>query len=284
MTSLILAILFSTLTFVAFKLFIKYGIDNVQAISTNYLIAFLIGMLVVKEPMQAGRIIQAEWFWFALLLGLFFILVYYLFAMSSQKAGIALTSVASKMSVAIPVTLGFILYHEHMNLPKGMGILCALVALYLTLKRPGKVRVEQKYILFPLLLFAGNGTVDSMLKYAQHHLIGDQDIEFLSIVFLSAFVLGIAYVLLKKKNSTPGIKIKNIFAGMILGMLNFGSTYYMIHSLVHFESSLVFPVVNTGIVGLSALLGFLAFRERLDPVNWSGIALAIIAILLFAYA
>jgi drug/metabolite transporter (DMT)-like permease len=50
----------------------------------------------------------------------------------------------------------------------------------------------------------------------------------------------------------------------------------------YFDSSLMFPVRNTGIVVLSALAGYFVFNEKLNRTNWTGILLAVVAILLVA--
>jgi uncharacterized membrane protein len=47
---------------------------------------------------------------------------------------------------------------------------------------------------------------------------------------------------------------------------------------------MVFGVNNMGIVVLSVLLGLLVFREQLSALNWSGIALSALALILFSLA
>ena len=80
------------------------------------------------------------------------------------------------------------------------------------------------------------------------------------------------------------IHLRNIIGGMILGFLNFGTTYYLIMAMGVFQSTVLFPVQNVGIVVLSALAGFIIFKEKLSVINWIGILLSIIAILLIAFA
>jgi multidrug transporter EmrE-like cation transporter len=50
------------------------------------------------------------------------------------------------------------------------------------------------------------------------------------------------------------------------------------------DSSIVFGINNTGIVVLSVLTGYLVFNEKLRMINYLGIMLSIIAILMFSYA
>jgi uncharacterized membrane protein len=80
------------------------------------------------------------------------------------------------------------------------------------------------------------------------------------------------------------IYLRNIIGGFFLGLLNFSATYYFLMALGEFQSSVVFPIMNVGIVALSALTAFFIFREKLALINWIGILLAIVAILAIAYA
>jgi drug/metabolite transporter (DMT)-like permease len=107
---------------------------------------------------------------------------------------------------------------------------------------------------------------------------------FLVIVFITAFLIGLTILLASIIKGKVKFSVKNILAGIILGLLNYGSTYYMIMSMATFDSAVVFPVVNVGIVGLSTLIGFFAFKEHLSWVKWLGILLSLTAILLIAYA
>jgi multidrug transporter EmrE-like cation transporter len=49
-------------------------------------------------------------------------------------------------------------------------------------------------------------------------------------------------------------------------------------------ASVVFPIVNVGVVLLSALGGWLLFSERLSPRNMLGVALAVVAIWMIAFS
>lgn len=282
MTAIILSVLFSTLTFITFKLFKRFGIDNTNAITINYIVAFAFGTIISLQDHNVSQILGASWLWYACVLGFFFIAVYYLFALSSQKAGVALTSVASKMSVIIPVTIGILAYQEKASAMKIAGILIALLAFYLTTRKKKTKEKVLRFAFLPVLLFLGNGLVDSMIKFAQHKYLDDDLIPFLTVVFLTSFIIGV--ILMNARKNKTGWNYKHILGGIILGMLNFGSTYYILKALWYFDSSMVFPIANAGIVGLSSLTGFLAFREKLSTNNWIGIVLAIAAIILIAYA
>ncbi len=284
MIYLILTILQSTLIFVVFKLFTRFKIDNLQAITANYIIGAAFGFLIYDGSCTICDITDAPWLTIAIMLGVLFIVVFNIFALSSQKVGVALTSVASKMSVIIPVGLGFWLYQDQVNAMKIIGLIAALAAFYLTLRKPGNTQFDKRLFILPILLFFGNGMVDSVMKYSQHHYITDDIILFLCIVFLSAFTIGVVMLLIRVARRKVRFGFKHIIAGFILGLINFGSTYYIIKSMATFESAVVFPIVNVGIVSLSTLIGYFGFREKLSWINWIGIILAIIAIIIIAKA
>ncbi|OIP04296.1 MAG: hypothetical protein AUJ97_02855 [Bacteroidetes bacterium CG2_30_32_10] len=284
MLYLILAILTSSAIVVTFKLFDRYKINNIQAITANYAIAAILGFVTATGVISIHAIIVATWFPFALIVGITLILVFNVFALSSQKAGVAITAVSSKMSVVIPVIIGIIFYHDVVNIWIISGIIISLLAFYLTFKKEENVKLNKKYILLPLLLFLGNGSNDSLLKHSQKFYIGDETELFLSTAFLFSFIIGVIVLFVDLRKNNRMLKIKNIAAGIILGLLNYASSYFFVKGLSHFQSSVFFPVFNVSIVCIAALVGYFIFREKLSKTNWLGILLALAAILIIALA
>ena len=62
------------------------------------------------------------------MLGVLFIVIFNLMARTSQQLGVSVASVATKMSLVIPVLAGLLLYGEELNFLKVAGIATALVA------------------------------------------------------------------------------------------------------------------------------------------------------------
>ena len=50
------------------------------------------------------------------------------------------------------------------------------------------------------------------------------------------------------------------------------------------ESSQIFPIVNMGVIVLTATSGVVLFKQKLSNGNWFGILMAIIAIALITFA
>ncbi len=284
MIYLLATTILSASIFVIFKLFKRYHIDNLQAIVVNYLVAFVVGYFAYAGQAAPVKILTAEWLPLVVLLGILFICVFFLFALSSQKAGVAITAVSSKMSVIIPATGGFLFFGELVANFKIIGIVIALFAFYLTFKKEGRMVVDYKLMLLPLVLFLGTGTIDILMKYLEYTHPGDNLMLKLATIFLVAFIIGSTALVVKIATGKSSLQFRNVLAGLIIGLVNFMSTYTLFKSIEFFDSSLLFPVRNSGVVLLTALVGFFFFREQLSRINWAGILLAVLAIILIASA
>jgi len=287
MIYLILTIIVSTSIVITFKVFPRFKVDNTQAITTNYLVGALLSFSMHPEAYSFTDLPGRNWFIFATIIGFTFITTFFLFALSAQKVGVAITSVTSKMSVVIPVTIGIVLYAEPATAMKITGIITALLAFYLTFKREGKEKIDYRLLILPILLFLGTGSNDSLTKHATTQLpgFGNDFMLFLGVVFTVGFIVGsLIWIITRRKGDSADaiFSPKSLLAGVWLGLLNFGSSYFFVVALGFFDSSVFFPIFNVSIVSLSALSGFLLFKEKLRPVNWVGIFLAICAIILVA--
>ncbi len=280
MVELLLTILFGTMIIAGFKVMYLLKLDIFQAITVNYLVAVLFGFTVWNAPFSFTIWLSKPWFELSIIIGVFFIVTYVLFARSSEKAGLAITAVASKMSVIIPVLAGFLLFGDNLNTQKIAGIVLTLVAFYLIFLPEKGLRIDYRFILLPFLLLIGNGMNDVLVKYTQHFYLNLDEGLFLSFVFFVALLIGVIVLFIKQFVKGRFITLKSLLAGVVLGSLNYWGAYFFLMSMEHYQASFLFPVVNVGIVGLSAMVSYLVFKEKLSKINWVGILIAIIAITL----
>jgi drug/metabolite transporter (DMT)-like permease len=277
----------SAVLYLIFKGFEKYKIDLIQAIVVNYFIAGLLGFVLAEvyhESKSIDYIFNADWFNYSILIGLMFITIFNLMGISSQKSGIALTSVANKMSVILPVIFGFIFLNELVTPLKICGILLALIALYFTTLSTNKT--TSKYILFPLIIFFASGLLDILLSYCSRVFIKPGDtVVFTACLFSVAALLGFAFLLILILLGKQKLKGKNIVAGVILGIPNFGSILFVFEGLkaTHWDVSVFYPVLNMGVVIMAALFGWVFFKEKLSTINIIGIILAAASIYLISF-
>ncbi len=287
MIYLLLSIGCSTLIFAVFKLFARYQIRNLPAIVVNYAVAGALGFSTASNGFSPARIIQSEWFTGALFLSFMFIVLFQVMAWVSQKIGIAVVSVAVKMSVVIPVLFGILYYGESTGWVKLLGIGLAIVAVYLATKKPMTVKRSFQYLLLPVLLFVGSGFLDVCIKYLQANVVpsGEQAL-FVSSTFWAAASLGIFYWVYRYFRFQEKAGFKDFVGGIALGIPNYGSIYFLFKALEYkgLESSIVFPINNVGIVVSSALVALFVFKEKLSLDNISGIVLALLAIVLITFS
>lgn len=284
MIFIFLTILFSSLIFVAFKLFPRFKIDNFQALTINYLAASTIGIIILGSEFNYEMIITKSWLPFSLFIGFVFIFTFILFALSSQKAGVAITAVFSKMSVIIPVIAGIVLYSEKLNILIILGIISTFSAFILIFYKKGKNKIQISIIILPIVIFFANGLIDTLLKYVEHHHITGDYTLFLTMIFITSLIIGSIISLFRYFKAKQSFTVQSIIGGTFLGLFNYSTTYFMLLAMNRFESNVLFPLQNVGIVMLSALLGIFFFREKLSLINWIGIFLSILAILLIALA
>ncbi len=285
MADLALSILFSSLIFVIFKLFGTYRVQTLFGIIVNYVVASLVGLLFYQGSTPVWEIPQKAWFPGTLLLGILFILVFNLMARTSQNLGVSVASVATKMSLAVPVLFGIVLYDEQLGPLKSLGIVLALAAVYFSSVKASRITLQKRALILPLLVFLGSGIIDTSLKYLEENLVpGEEFSLFSATVFASAASVGLIFILVKASKSPLRVNFRNLLGGIVLGVPNFFSIYFLLRALQNevLNSASIFTINNVAIVMLSTLLGILLFRERVSLLNWGGIAMAVVSIILVA--
>lgn len=288
MTWLLISILTNTLLLLILKGFEKYGVNTLHGIVVNYCVAATTGLFLAGFPAQDVLMAGAgDYLWIPLTLGFLFISIFFTLAKTAQVAGISVATVANKMSVVIPVIAAVILYKESIGAVKIIGILAALVAVWMTSKKADGSGFNVRMLLWPVVIFIGSGIIDAMINHLQREVTDKSLIPFLlSLAFLSALAIGIVTVSYRVVAYKEKITGKSMLGGIILGVPNYFSIYAVTKALNAdiMETSALYPVNNMGIVICSAVGALLIFKEKLSVLNWAGIFLSIGAIALIAFS
>jgi len=291
MLYIILAVFVSVLLLILFKLFPQYGVHTLSAIILNYGFAAITGILFSNFSSTEINLIANPWLKIAIPLGALFLIVFYLISSTAQNLSISAASVANKMSVVLPVLFSVIFLNQQLSLLRVLGVFIALLAVYLATKPKKNLAKVNNKLWLPILVFIGSGLIDIAINASNAYYINNQtDSKLFSIfTFLSAFVCGIAcYIILvlsKKTSAKLIVAPKNILAGLLLGVPNFFSIYFIFKALEtsSFASAQLFPVLNVSNVALSAIVGLVFFKEKLSAINFAGILLALLSIILIAF-
>ena len=284
MIFLILAILFSTGVFVAMRLFERFKLDNHQALMWNYVFASGTGFLICEHWDTAPQLVNEPWFGLSILTGFWFIFTYLLMTASTQRSGVTVTSLSSKLSVVLPILAGVVMFSERLNFVATLGIVLALVALVLVIGgRGGNGETHSKSWLLPACIFFGTGTGDILMKVTEQRNTGDDLGFMIAFIYFIALLFGIiivAYDLIRGKSKWQW---KSALGGIGLGVINFFSTSSVYHAMRHFDNVVLFPIYNIGVVSLTALIGWLCFKEKLTWKNYLGLGIAVIAVILITF-
>ena len=136
--------------------------------------------------------------------------------------------------------------------------------------------------ILPLTIFIGSGITDSTFNQIQRNYTPENFEHIVTImVFLGAMTSGLIFYGTHRKM----YRWKNLLGGIILGIPNYFSLYFLMLSLKYagFESSTLFPINNLGIVGLSAVGGLVLFKEKFSTRKIIGFILAITSIIIIGY-
>jgi drug/metabolite transporter (DMT)-like permease len=287
MIYLIGSIILSSYLTLAFKGCEKYSVNVFQAIVINYITCVITGSVVNGSFPITTSSFQFTWFQWACGMGILFISLFNIIGITAQKNGVAVASVANKLSLIIPVVLSIYLYNEPLSIIKWVGVLMALAAVIFTCYTPSSnTQSASSNYLLPVLLFIGSGVLDAIINHVQkNYVTTDNSNAYLITGFLSAATIGVIILLFQLINGKQKLATKNIVAGILIGIPNYFSIWCLMKFLKQspWQSNASIPVNNMGIVLFSTVAAWLLFKEKLSAINWIGVILSLIAIALIAF-
>jgi len=286
---LLLTILANVAIFISFHSFSKYDINTFPAIITNYAVCVITGLFYNGfADVRSNFDPSSTWFYAAIALGFVFVSTFYLMARTTQLRGVSVATVASKMSLAIPVIFSLFIFKvgtSELDTWNYIGIFLAFIAILMVTKKPANSETQKmalRNLGLPLLVFFMGGVIDTSLNYINLNLL-NTDLEpiFPIFIFGFAFIIGLFIALIQKVK----FRRKDILGGIYLGIPNFFSIFFQLKALSAYDNNgaLVYPSMNIGIIIASTLAAISLFKEKLSRLNWMGITLAVIVILLLSH-
>ena len=293
---LIIATVLTAMFSIVFKIFHRKDIDANQAIFFNYLTAFILGVLFSLNGEAVVNPLKADWLVDVIILGFIFMAGMVMLSASTRRVGVAISTVCSRASMVIPIIVSY-MFIEGSAKPKWLLICLVLVAMTLTIwtdKPEGGHKYTLLDFLAPVTVFIMFGASNAYLKVLQHRVtvndtaagLSEQVINSeISLVTASVFFVAMLmciYSFFKKgpDGKRSPLLLKNVVGGVVLGFVNYFCTYTLMLSMKTIDSSFLFPVHNIGIVAIGAIVGWLAFNEKLRPHQVLGIVLAAVSIAL----
>lgn len=285
MIYLLLSIASSTLILVTFRMFERFNINVFQAIVYNYITGCAVGLMLFGDEWKTGDLSTGTWIPYVFVVGATFIGLFLMMGKSSQENGIGITSVTVKMSLAIPVLAAIFLYNESVYLSKIIGIIAALIGVFLITyqKKVAKQKGGRGKIWFLIILFIGSGLLDTIVNYVEKVAAGELSLAiFTAIGFGVAAILGLIFMSVRIIKKDIQFQKRAILGGFLLGIPNFFSMYFLLMAIrfSDLSDSVTYAVNNTGVVIASFIVGILVFKEAASPLKIIGGVVSIAAILL----
>lgn len=287
------------------------GVDRLAVIRVNYAVAAVIAffaavLLGQSHVSRAASVLAAA-------VGVLFVGGLICWAKAIETGGLALSVVAMRSAIAVPVLASIVVWHEAPSGLEIVGSVLAVAALVLViselvndrttsrtdllpesglhigqnLRKPesgsgsqaGVVpadRVTGRPWLWMLGLFLVNGLVNTAAKLFQEKVAPEENLPFQAVIFVAAFlVTTVLYYVRKSRVSQPALRY-----GAALGAANLGNYLFLILALTTLPGTVVYPVAAALEVGLMAMAGSLLWREKVGLRSWVGIGLAIISLVL----
>jgi drug/metabolite transporter (DMT)-like permease len=277
MIFLILAIICST----SLGLILKHGrvknANTVLLINANYLTASTLAFVFII--FKYGFHYSFQSILFGLFLGFLFLSTFILYSKAISLAGTALATVSARLSILIPVVLAIIFFGESPNVKMLAGFALALITLYLfylSLKNHNSHLDAGNKYLYLFLLLVGIGFVDFAMKLFEHSFPKEEKGVFVFTIFFAAFIYTSTYLKVKKIKFDAG----TYKLGLILGIPNVLAIHFLLASLSELPAIVVFPVMNIGVIVLTAIAAYLFWKEKINLYGKIALAVGIAAILL----
>mgnify|MGYP003576395504 FL=1 len=279
MIFLALSIACSVTVGVLFKFAKRYQINILQAITWNYLFAIALSLFFFKPDF--GAINLKTNLTIYLVLGVLLPIIFIFQGLAVKQAGLARTDIAQRLSLFISLCAAYFLFDENFDRLKYAGIFFGFAAIILTMYKKSTGVKSQYGWLYLLMVFLGFGVIDVLFK-----LVSKIDAvpytTSLFLIFCISFVLAIVYVVYLAVTKKTKLQLVNFLCGCVLGFFNFGNIlfYLKAHRSMADNPSTVFAAMNMGVIIFGSLIGIIVFKEKLSKLNYAGLILALVAIIL----
>ncbi|MFM2195112.1 MAG: hypothetical protein RL092_712 [Bacteroidota bacterium] len=284
MIYLILSMITNAALYWLFKYFEKIEARIFETIVFNYVVAFGCGIFLVPDLKSAveSSLTLPIWSISGMAMGALFISVFYFMAITARKAGIALATLSSKMSLVLGVVLFSFFGKGELTWITILALLIAMTGLYF-FSVDGRTRFKWNMLTYPILLLLGSTAVDFSIAFFQGFTANDNERAlFTCMPFFGAGIIGLmilVYGLIINKKPFPK---KELLTGITLGLVNYGSIYFLIelYSSGWLPEHVILPVNNLGVLIISALGALWLFSEKLNRRKIQGLVLCVLALIL----
>lgn len=281
MLFLVLSIICSVTVGALFKVARGYHVSNTQIVASNYVFALALCYLSFSPDLNSINN-TAPWGIY-IAIGILLPSVFLFLAASIKHIGIVKTDAAQRLSLFIPILAAWLLFKEEFTMLKIVALLVGFPALVFILAKPSQ-NTKNKWG-YPAAVLLGFGFIDVLFKQIALYTNLPYTTS-LFVVFTIALLITIAIVGYEVIFRKAKLNFKSLIFGALVGIFNFGNIlfYLKAHQSFSKNPSTVFAGMNMGVIVLGSLVGIFIFKEKLAKINYLGLAMALMAIVLIVFS
>ena len=149
-----------------------------------------------------------------------------------------------------------------------------MIAVVLISYKKGEKRKTALALL--LLLLASAGFSDSLPKMFNMLDLPKMEGSYMALTFSAAFIFCLILVVVKKKR----FRVDSLWAGCLLGIANYFSSWFLLKSVGVLPSFIVYPCYSVLSIAIVAVVSVIVFKEVLSRTQGIGIGILLAAIIL----
>lgn len=250
------------------------GQNRLAVMSFNYLFASL-GTASVWM-LQNGGLPSRTTLLLGPAAGIFYGVGLFLWMVAISRSGLGTSTAAMRISVVWPTLLSIALFGEIPSVSQGTGIALTLIAIGLMTKANwGSGNGGWPWLVAVFLVTGGIGVLLKIFIELGH---GQERMAFLALAFSAAAVLSWGAMLVKKAPIRGG----DVLRGVMFGAGNMLTNASLLKALEDLPGTVAFPLNNSGVIVLTALMGVVLWKEQPGPWGYGAITAAVVSIVLIS--
>lgn len=244
----------------------------------NYITCVIVGFLMLGDPglLLRGSVTSLV---LGVIGGVFFVANLVSMQSSIRQNGAGLSAAFAKLGLVVTLGVSVLCFGERATPMQLAGIALVFAALLLIHGGGGKAGENRSFLLLLLVLFTG-GAGDVMSKVFDELGTAAEGTLFFFWLFLTACLLTSALALREKRRTGAKLLWKELASGILVGIPNYFSSYWLLLALGSLPAVLVYPVASTGTILLVMAASALLFHEKLTRRQLAGILLILAALVL----
>ena len=212
-------------------------------------------------------------------MGVGFVITFLLSGFSTQKNGMAPTSLANNISLVIPVLINLFILKTggEINWSISLGLVLSFAAIYFCSPQLTSADGVKPVVSLLLAVFVAYGLTNTLFSYLNRSLtyfVGGT-LPFIMMLLIGSMISSAIVLIWKSVNGTLVWNRNSVLAAIPLGLPNFFSFYFLLKALDAYQNNaaVVLTMDNLSVILLSAITAYVFFKERLTNRQWIGLGI-----------